>query len=66
MKRPNDPRAGSLCTACNRPRAVMPLVRRHCASPTCHWWVCPVCGATNDATGANSKTCRDGTPKSLP
>ena len=61
MSRPIDPRAGVLCTACNSLKP--PDSRPHCPSPTCNWWHCRQCGADNDATGSNSKTLRDGTPR---
>lgn len=64
--RPQDPRAGVLCTSCNRRRDQMPQVRKHCRSKTCTWWVCPACKAINDETGANDITNRDGSPRKSP
>lgn len=58
--RPTDPRAGKLCTACNKLKP--DNAPRHCPSPTCDWWRCP-CGAVNDKSGSNSRTLRDGTPR---
>lgn len=66
MTRPIDPRAGVLCTSCNRRRDEMLKARRHCPSKTCTWWRCTVCGAVNDETGANDKTMRDGSPRISP
>ena len=60
--RPVDPRAGKLCTSCNRLKPAN--APAHCPSPTCDWWKCTACGAVNDATGSNSRTLRDGTPRS--
>jgi len=67
VNRPTDPRAGAMCTACNRKRPDDPTHRkkwRHCQSPTCTWWRCDGCKADNDLSGANTRTYRDGTPKS--
>lgn len=58
--RPEDPRAGILCTACNGAKRLN--AEMCCTSPTCPWWKCP-CGAKNDATGANDQTNRDGTKR---
>lgn len=65
MKRPVDPRAGQLCTSCNRSRnhPSKPSTEMHCSSPTCPWWRCAGCHADNDSTGANTATRRDGTSK---
>lgn len=59
-RRPVDPRAGKLCTSCNKPKPAD--ARKHCPSPTCDWWKC-TCGAVNDRTGSNDRTNRDGTPR---
>lgn len=59
MTRPNDPRAGKLCTACNRVKDAAP----HCENRRCLWWKCRQCGAVNDETGSNNRTLRDGTPR---
>ena len=59
MTRPNDPRAGRLCTSCNGPKGA----KAHCENPRCLWWKCWRCGAVNDETGSNDRTLRDGTPR---
>lgn len=63
--RPQDPRAGRLCTACNGKKTTASS-RPHCptSNRVCNWWICTACGAVNDPTGANNKTLRDGTPRS--
>jgi len=58
IPRPTDPRAGALCTACNRARSLG--TAKHCDSPSCPWWKCERCGASNDPTGANDSTDRSG------
>lgn len=60
--RPIDPRAGKLCTACNKPKTIDS--RDHCENPACTWWRCRECKAVNDATGSNDLTNRDGAPRS--
>lgn len=57
--RPIDPRAGKLCTACNKPKTDVMSVP-HCKNPQCKWWRCAHCKAFNDETGANSHTLRNG------
>ena len=59
MTRPNDPRAGRLCTSCNSPKDA----EARCENPRCLWWKCRRCGAVNDETGSNDRTLRDGTPR---
>lgn len=60
--RPTEPRAMKLCTACN---ARMPAdAKQHCPSPACPWWKCEKCGASNDSTGANDQTYRNGVSRS--
>jgi hypothetical protein len=67
MIRPQDPRANTLCTACNWKVASKGLTAKpHCAGHACPWWTCPMCGAFNDSTGANSRTHRDGTLRVRP
>lgn len=61
MSLTTDPRAGKLCANCN---ALRPDVsKKHCASPTCDWWKCTRCGASNDRSGLNSATSSTGQDK---
>lgn len=59
--RPVDPRAGILCTSCNTGKRHD--AKPHCDTKTCPWWKCHKCGASNDATGANDLTYRDGSAR---
>lgn len=60
---PSVPPTWKACSACSTAHPGEGLTKPHCPSPTCTWWRCPTCKASNSPTGANDKTNRDGTPR---